>query len=296
MGSEYVIREKGTKIYKIKADGGIEEVATTPDNLKTVRIVIDHERRIIWLWKESEEVSVKLRFLGAHEVKKLHTLYPSYKLKDVTAGDEPAEFLDAIRNPTGEIEYKEGFKIEEPEAVEKAPKEETEKKKEEVKETKETKVSAATLLLGVEVSEKTIEKAPEKTIEKAPEKTIEKAPEKTIVETKTEKMSSSATEKKVIHEANSARVMLIVSGRIEGKEVKYEVPFQEEIRALITTGENVEILVPVDSRVLLKFEKKGGVRQCDMCDEWTPEEEITLTKKGKRICKKCVEELKTMGM
>nr|MDO8081438.1 hypothetical protein [Candidatus Freyarchaeota archaeon] len=89
----------GVEVFQVKDDGELEHVPLDSTSLTGALIVIDHDRKNIWFWKESEELPKRLKIVGARIVSSLKLKYGlNYSTKEIMGKKEPGPFLTLFEN------------------------------------------------------------------------------------------------------------------------------------------------------------------------------------------------------
>ncbi|WXG40044.1 MAG: hypothetical protein WED07_04355 [Candidatus Freyarchaeum deiterrae] len=118
----------GIEVFQVKDNGELENVPLDSTSLSGALIVIDHNRKNIWFWKESEELPKLLKIVGARIVNSLKLKYGlNYSTKEATGKKESGTFLTLFENlPRGKTsenlvaERKAEFSLKQPVIVRKA--------------------------------------------------------------------------------------------------------------------------------------------------------------------------------
>ncbi|MGQ9720791.1 MAG: hypothetical protein ACUVXA_05650 [Candidatus Jordarchaeum sp.] len=84
----------GVEVYQVKNDGELNSVPLDPTSLEGALIVVDHDRKNIWFWMESEELPKRLKILGSRIIKSLKLKYGfNYSINEIMGDKEPGTFL-----------------------------------------------------------------------------------------------------------------------------------------------------------------------------------------------------------
>lgn len=92
----FIIKPDG-EVHEIKEDKPIKELLQQ----KECYIINDDDARVVYLWKGSE-ATVRSKFIGANKSQEVRgQVGMNYKCLSVDQGDEPPEFLDAVKKNPG---------------------------------------------------------------------------------------------------------------------------------------------------------------------------------------------------
>ena len=83
--------------FEIDSDARLTETeaeASTIDSEK-VLVFIDHEEKMIYLWRGAKAQLFK-KLMGTRVAAKLSHNYPKYRIRPIAEGSEPAAFLDLV--------------------------------------------------------------------------------------------------------------------------------------------------------------------------------------------------------
>jgi hypothetical protein len=89
----------GVEAFQIRDDGELIPVPLDYTNLSRALIVVDHNRKNIWFWKESEDLPKLLKVVGSRIANSLKMKYGlNYSTKEIVGKKEPEKFLILFEN------------------------------------------------------------------------------------------------------------------------------------------------------------------------------------------------------
>ncbi|MEM2957240.1 MAG: hypothetical protein QW261_03100 [Candidatus Jordarchaeaceae archaeon] len=89
----------GVEAFQIRDDGELIPVPLDYTNLSRALIVVDHNRKNIWFWKESEDLPKLLKVVGLRVANSLKLKYGlNYSTKEIVGKKEPEKFLILFEN------------------------------------------------------------------------------------------------------------------------------------------------------------------------------------------------------
>ncbi len=84
----------GVEVFRVKSDGELDYAPLDPTSLEGALIIIDHDRKNIWFWMESDEIPKRLKILGSRITKSLKLKYGfNYSVNEIVREKEPGNFL-----------------------------------------------------------------------------------------------------------------------------------------------------------------------------------------------------------
>lgn len=91
---EGVYMHIGVEVFQVRDDGELQSVPLDTTSLEGALILIDHERKNIWFWMESEDIPRRLKNIGSRITKSLKLKYGlNYSTNEIVADKEPGTFL-----------------------------------------------------------------------------------------------------------------------------------------------------------------------------------------------------------
>ncbi|MHA1580689.1 MAG: hypothetical protein ACTSUQ_13825 [Candidatus Freyarchaeota archaeon] len=84
----------GVEVFEVKDNGELRSVPLDPTSLMGALIVVDHDRKNIWFWRESEDIPKRLQIVGSRIMKSLKLKFGmNYSTNEVVGSKEPGTFL-----------------------------------------------------------------------------------------------------------------------------------------------------------------------------------------------------------
>lgn len=91
---EGVFMSVGVEVFQVKDDGELQSVPLDTTSLEGALILIDHDRKNIWFWMESEDLPKRLKNIGSRITKSLKLKYGlNYSTNEIVGDKEPGTFL-----------------------------------------------------------------------------------------------------------------------------------------------------------------------------------------------------------
>ncbi|MFB0560923.1 MAG: hypothetical protein ACETWM_06900 [Candidatus Lokiarchaeia archaeon] len=84
----------GVEVFQVKDDGELQSVPLDTTSLEGALILIDHDRKNIWFWMDSEDLPKRLKNIGSRITKSLKLKYGlNYSTNEIVGDKEPGTFL-----------------------------------------------------------------------------------------------------------------------------------------------------------------------------------------------------------
>ncbi len=83
------------EIFAIDSKSKITKVDTSFIDSTRTLVVIDHEEKVIYLWR-GKKSSLFEKLMGTRVIAKLSHSYPDYRIRPIAEGHEPSAFKDLV--------------------------------------------------------------------------------------------------------------------------------------------------------------------------------------------------------